>query len=340
MRLVTYKLNQGVWQVSSAVIDVTEAYEHLLGQRHEIAERVNSEVSAACATNPRLRANVLSMVEQDTSQDSIYRLLPLALFTDRTSDAQLVAALSRVWWCGAENFDDFTDGKGLALRGLTAREAVIACTACVSVLPATIVSRQHLPTELELALHRELAATSLHAAEGQLDDLMMGDGDPSWGRITRSYIGKTGAAYGRDIVMTALLAGSDHNVIPTFRAFGQLFGLLRQMANDSVAVGEISHEDWDNATHTLLLASAVNDLSHEGRGTLRRLRTEGRQSHEARRDLIEMLRTTGCFEGYNGRVEAIRGQLTQLIGEAFGASGQRDLVQWMINSSAQTATVK
>jgi hypothetical protein len=72
----------------------------------------------------------------------VFRLLPFA-FADSDDRAALwVSSASCLWWIGAEVLDDLTGG---AITGpgapLSSAEALVAGTACVSVLPQAVVQR-------------------------------------------------------------------------------------------------------------------------------------------------------------------------------------------------------
>src|SRR5262249_40478070 len=154
--------------------------------------------------------------------------------------------------------DDVIDGEfDASTAGLTIAEATIASMACITLLPRDVVSRQGLPAALEAAWTREVTRAALRSASGQLDDVAAARGVLSWRRVMVGYAGKSGSAYARDAVMAAGLAGAGPEQLRGWRAFGCLFGVLRQLANDRAPQRAQEDTDLANGTRTLMLAHAV-----------------------------------------------------------------------------------
>jgi hypothetical protein len=202
--------------------------------------------------------------------------------------------------------------------GLSPGEAVVASAACLTLLPAEILALEDFPGAVRLDLLRELTTSSLHSADGQLSDVTAGR--LSWAHVMRCYAGKTGAPYARDTAMAARLAGVPGDRLDAWRSFGRLFGVLRQLANDRATPAA----DQRNGTATLLLAHAA-EVTDSG-GTVA--------------ELWRRAADPAVAAGYNQRVDAIHGRLSELWHTLVGPSDHRDVVQWMVNASAQAARLK
>lgn len=312
------------------MITVLSVHNELVVCRTEVARAARRAVAAACPDRPRLRHAVTTLLDLDDSRHNIFRLLPVA-FTG-TAQARLVAVLSRIWWAGAETFDDVNDG---AFTGeLTATEALIAGTACGSLIPHAVLRDHVADLVLRQRLCDELVASTVDAAEGQLDDV--GGGPARWRRVMRCYAGKTGAAYGRDLVMNALLHDEPEERLPAWQAFGRLFGVLRQLVNDRAALSSSDAgdcEDLVNGTRTLLLATAAE--THE----LTRLRERAVHSPQAREELHSVLLDPAVTSVYDGRVRGIRVKLLTLLDVLATVPERRELVRLLVNTSTQDALI-
>src|SRR5260370_29996311 len=148
--------------------------------------------------------------------------------------------------------------------GMSVAQAMVACTACLSLIPHKAAEMFAPSARLAAAWAGELTSSSLQCAEGQLRDLARADDAVSWKQAMRAYAGKTGAPYGRDAAMAALTAGLPGEQVRGWRSFGGLFGVLRQLANDRAGDGA-DHADLVNGTPTLLLAHAFGHLAGSGR---------------------------------------------------------------------------
>ena len=319
---------------------LTGIHEELLANRDQITAAVRPAIVVACGANTQLCGAASILVDADPSQECVFRLLPFAFAGRDSTTPLLVGVISRVWWAGAETFDDLTDRSFDAdALGLSRTEALLTSTACITLLPLAILRRQYLPPALELGLSHELTDTSLHAANGQLDDVSGSSDSPLWRRVVRSYVGKSGAPYGRDLAMTALLNGEGPGEVRAWRLFGQLFGILRQMANDRYALSSPDNEDFRNGTRTLLLANAVDYLPAAERADLIALHTQARHCANARQALLQRLTSAQIAATYDGRIRAIHQKLSVLLSQLLVPSDRRDLAQWMITSSAVAASL-
>lgn len=317
--------------------------EKLAEHRDSVTAAVNASLKAACGDNAKLHHVVSSLVHTDSSQESLYRLLPFVFSRRGTDDALLVGTVSRIWWAGAETFDDINDQSfDNAAVGLSTDEALVGSTACITLLPLAIISAHGLPVPVEHALSREMTDTSLRAADGQLDDiehLIQNSGGASWPRVMRSYVGKTGAAYGRDLAITALLDHRSSEEVTARRAFGQLFGVLRQMANDRGSLFAPDNEDFANGRYTLLLADALDTLPADERSELLTLHSEARHSQTARGALLRRLTRPDRATTYDGRILTLHAQLSALMTRLVESADSRAVAQWLITSSARGAMV-
>jgi geranylgeranyl pyrophosphate synthase len=324
-----------------SVIDVTGSYRLLSDRRETVTTALASELGSLADDHPLLVEAVRRLLDSDGSVHNVFRLLPFpvlgALFSDQ--DAALpVVVFSRLWWTGAEVFDDIADGDfDAGVVGVSAAQASIASVACLALMPQEMIARQDVPAALRSAWAAEFAAGSLSAAEGQLDDVSHDMDTNTWTAAMRIYTGKSGTPYGRDCAMTALLAGVDDSAVRGWRAFGRLFGVLRQMANDRVAGTPDTRDDLANGTLTLLLALAVEQADVAEAGSLDVLRARARTDLSARRELREHLDGHEVVKAYQGRVDAIHRKLTALLEALAAPSEHRDLIQWMVNESAAGA---
>jgi hypothetical protein len=319
---------------------LTDIHQELLANRDKITAAVRPAIEVACGENTQLRRAASILVDADPSQECVFRLLPFAVTGRDATTPLLVGVISRVWWAGAETFDDLTDRSFDAdALGLSRTEALLTSTACITLLPLAILRGHDLPSALELGLSRELTDTSLHAANGQLDDVSGSSDSPLWPRVVRSYVGKSGAPYGRDLAMTALLNGEGSGEVRAWRLFGQLFGMLRQMTNDRYGLSAPDNEDFRNGTRTLLLANAADCLPAVERADLIALHAQARHCADARQALLQRLTSAEVAATYDGRVRAVHEKLSVLLSQLLVPSDRRDLAQWMITSSAVAASL-
>ncbi|MFS8104997.1 class 1 isoprenoid biosynthesis enzyme [Lentzea alba] len=297
---------------------MTSTFDGLESLRPWLDKEVQQAVARSCVKSPPLSEAVARLFSLDGSGATVYRLFPFVLHAALTGDpapAMPVAVLSRIWWAGAEVLDDIADGEFDGERfGVGAAEAMTVATTCLTLIPHSVIHGIDVSVATRQALAADFLDTSLRCAGGQIDDLA-GGGEISWGRAMRSYAGKSGAPYERDAVMVARIAGQDESSIRSWRAFGSLFGVLRQLANDHAEETAVHATDLKNGVRTLLLSHLAE--SQQG------------SSDEA----SQVLQITGS---YLRRVESIVQQLGSLLELLVGPSGYRDAMQWLIDNSAKS----
>jgi geranylgeranyl pyrophosphate synthase len=278
------------------------------------------------------------LVAADGAAASPFRLLApavLGALTGSVEPAMPVCAVSRLWWIGAQLLDDLADGTpDRAGAGLSAGEAVLVGMACGTLLPLAIVDRQPLPEDVRRDWRASLIATSLHATAGQLDDLAGAREEPGWATVMARYRGKTGAPYGRDATMAARLSTSDDSVLRAWRVFGELFGVLRQLANDNQP--DSIAEDLANGTGTLLFVHALEVSAPSRRIRLVELREAARRGDGDA--LLDALQDPAIRDGYAERVTAIRRRGCALLDQLAPESPYRALLHTLLHASAGAAT--
>ncbi|MDX3238309.1 polyprenyl synthetase family protein [Streptomyces sp. ME03-5709C] len=324
-----------------SVKDISSAYRRLLGRQESISASLGSALDVLSGSQPSLAAAVRRLLDGDGSVHSPFRLLAFPVLGAISGDEEMalpVAMLSRVWWTGAEVFDDLADGEfDAAGTGLSGAQASIASASCLTLLPQALIAQQGLSARLTSEWTREFADASLSAAEGQLNDVSAGTGTISWSAVMRIYAGKSGVPYGRDAAMVAMLAHADDAAVRGWRAFGRLFGVLRQLANDRASATDIHDEDLANGTWTLQLALALEESDPRDRQELASLHARAADDLSTRSMLRERLDAAGMAVAYGRRVEAMRRKLTGLLMALAGPSQHRDLMHWMIDVSAAQA---
>ncbi|MET7609201.1 hypothetical protein ABZS96_44115 [Streptomyces avermitilis] len=327
-----------------AVIDVTRAYEAVQAKVEHIDNAVQASIDSLRDLHPQLADSVTKLLCSDSSRHSIFRLLPIPILgaLGEESDRALPCVVaSRIWWTGAEVFDDLSDGQyDATATGLSAARAGVASAACLSLVPLAVLDRADLPPRLKSHWAHEFVDSSLRAAEGQLSDVSSLEDPISWTRAMRSYAGKSGAPYGRDAAMTALLAGAADESIYGWRVFGTMFGVMRQLANDRAADSAETDEDLINGTCTLLVAHAADGVNGTAElQTLSRLRTQAQSDAAARVALDKYLRRPNIAATYNQRIRSIQQQLGELLQSLAPPSDEIDFIRWMIDVTARTARV-
>jgi Polyprenyl synthetase len=321
--------------------DVSAAYRHLFGCQELISGALETAIGRLSKEHPSLSVAVTRLMETDGSVRSPFRLLPipvLGVLAPEQDPPVAVAVLSRLWWTGAEVCDDLADGDYDAdAVGLSPGQAGTAAAACLAVVPQLIIEHMGLPGPLRARWTEEFAHGSAGAAEGQISDLEDASQEASWAAVMRIYAGKSGAPYGRDTAMTAMLAGANDVSVHGWRVFGRLFGVLRQMANDRAAMTSEQHRDLANGTRTLLLALAAELAGPRQARALAALRARARHDLGARRALWEQLGGHALADAYDTRVDAIHHKLSALLESLAAPSQSRDLIQWMANATARDA---
>lgn len=326
-----------------AIRDVTADYQSLMERRQSVTAALLSELGRLAKEQPSLIAAVVRLLNTDGSVHSPFRLLPFPLLgalTSQQDQALFVVMCSRLWWTGAEVFDDLTDGEfDTPEVGLSAAQAAVASTACLGPLPQILIEHSCFPEDVRTAWAREFAVGSLNAAEGQLKDLTDGLHDAAWANTMRIYASKSGAPYGRDAAMTAVLAGAETDAVSGWRIFGRLFGVLRQMVNDRAAASAEENKDLANGTMTLLVALASDTAQGAEAQFLKELRVRALEDVRGRNELWRFLTRPNLTIAYDQRVRLIHRKLSELLHTLTDASGNRDLIQWMVNISAQNALI-
>ncbi|MFC4504826.1 MULTISPECIES: polyprenyl synthase [Streptomyces] len=308
--------------------------------------RVDAEalagVEAACQDHSGLlRAGLSALLDRypGSVPSRLFGIAVAGALTGRPEEAVPVGTVSRLWWAGAQALDDLADGVGEVAGEVVTPDgkAVLLAMACGTLVPFAVIDRQPLPPEITESWRRTLLGTSIQATAGQLADLASFDSPCTWAQVIRSYRGKTGAPYGRDAVMAARLSTDDPVTLRAWRVFGELFGLLRQVANDAAHDGSGIDEDLANGTLTLLLAHALETAGPETHERLLRLRIHARRDLGARAELSEALRRPGVTSGYADRIGALRDQACALLDRLAPASDHRDLLHHLLHGSARLA---
>ncbi|MFD9286155.1 hypothetical protein ACFWD7_55085 [Streptomyces mirabilis] len=301
---------------------------------------MKQELDSMASKTPSLITSIKRLIDADLSVSSPFRLLPFAVSGALSKDegaALPVVVLSRIWWLGAEVFDDLTDGKfNTAEVGLSRSQAVVVSAACLSAVPSMIIKQLDVEIDFKAACEWEYADSTLAAAGSQLDDVSNGE-IRSWSDVMRIYAGKSGAPYERDVALAALSAGAEGGRIRGWRVFGRLFGVLRQLANDRSCVDASEDEDLINGTWTLLLAHAMEILSPPKRAELGDLRNLARDSSAARTQVMELLGSPDVASQYNRRIMTLHSKLSHLISLLAEPTECRDTIQWMIDVSTSNA---
>ncbi|MFE6904698.1 hypothetical protein ACFVFJ_49590 [Streptomyces sp. NPDC057717] len=324
-----------------SIKEVTSVFDGLRERQQALGTAVRTEVDLICADEPALHRAVVRLLEIDGSAVSPFRLLPFPLLgalTGNPDPALPVCVLSRIWWAGAEALDDLMDGQFDAeTAGLAASQVTVASTACITLLPQELIARQRFPAAAETAWTHELTRATMRAAEGQLGDVAGSGKGPTWKNVMVGYAGKSGAAYARDAAMTARLADTETEHLNGWRSFGRLFGVLRQLANDRAAHSAAQDTDLANGTWTLLLAHAAEFLPLAESRKL--LDTYARAGHDldVRQSVWSLLRRPDLANAYDQRMAILHGRLSVLLEKLAAPSRDRDLIQWMINVSADKA---
>ncbi len=272
-------------------------------------------------------------------------MFPLAVLGALTGDpepAVPVGVVSTVWWAGAKALDDLSDvmvgGVPASSTGLTPTELLIGGVACLELIPRQFIDRCPLPDDVRSAWCAEMIAASVAAATGRLADVARDADALGWARVMATYAGKTGAAYARDAVMTVQLVTRDAATISLWRAFGQLFGVLRQMRNDNVQADPEDDEDLASGTTTLLLAHALETATPARTAELLELRAAARRNVEARAALRHLLHAPGIASGYTDRLRAAYHLACSLLDSIAGASIYRDALRSRMDATVRLAT--
>jgi len=304
----------------------------------QVSQRLHAVIDDACAVLPSLRAAVADLAVDDVP----YRLLAMAVhgaLTGNPAPAMPVCVMSRLWWSGAEALDDVADDpSGRGWSACSFGKTLTAATACLVLLPQVVLDREVLATEIRQDWQRELTMACLQAADGQLADLSEDDGDFSWSQVIASYRKKTGAPYARDAVMAARLTTADPQTLRGWRAFGSLFGLLRQLHNDAASATSEKDEDLANGTRILRLAVALELSRPAVREILLELRRRARSDPAARAELRHRLDEPGIANRYTARIDTLRQHACALLDRLAAPSSHRDLLHRLVHTSSAGAS--
>ncbi|MET8771594.1 class 1 isoprenoid biosynthesis enzyme [Streptomyces sp. NPDC004658] len=317
-----------------------EAFSAHSGIDVRITNHIEEALRDTCSSTPALADAVRGLVRSDTEMPNPFRLIAqptLGCLSGEPEDALPVCALSRVWWAGAETLDDLMDGhfNGPA-AGMSHSTAMVAATACLTLLPQAIIRTQGYPAPLAVAMTSELVGTSLQCAAGQLDDIDTAR-PVTWKQVMCNYAGKTGAPYARDAALVAHVAGLPADGIRAWRVFGSLFGVLRQLANDRAYGSATEDADLANGTPTLVLAHAVETLPTPAAVELLDLHRSSRVDAAARTEIWHRLRARPVATGYNQRLAVMRARMLDLLRSLASPSDHRTLIERLIIMSAQKA---
>ncbi|TRO55449.1 polyprenyl synthetase family protein [Streptomyces sp. IB201691-2A2] len=325
-----------------AIIDVTRSYDRLVAIGDEVGNEASKSLAQLDSDHPLLANITARLLREDSSQNSIFRLIPFPIMGALGSDPKQafpLAVASRIWWTGVEVFDDLSDGhnKAIADENNSAQIAV-ASAACIVAIPLAILNEKMPQTGLATGWEREFVSSSMSAAEGQLADINPSVDAPTWATVMKIYAAKSGSPYARDAAIASRLAGADDKQERGWRAFGKLFGVLRQLANDRAAESPDVDEDLINGTRTLLIAHAIELATSNGdMDSLMELRIQAQSDPEARKSLTELLLAPTVSNSYNKRIKEIHQKLGSIVQDLVPNSDHRNLIHWMLSISSRSA---
>jgi len=281
---------------------------------------VESALSTVCAAQPGMRTVLPELLELDAGRTSVFRLLPFGFTCDHDA-AVLVGVISRICWAVS----------AALTAGGEARTAAELCAGAA----ARMISGSGAPALVQRKLVGELPPSSPQAVNAELDDVRE---DWSWARAMAVHAAKAGAAYGRDLAMTAVLVGEPPERVPAWRAFGRLYGVVRQMAEDRERLFGTDGGAVDGGG-TFLLAHAAEVLPPERRADLLLLHERARDCTESSAALCDLLLSAEVAPQYNKRLADIRAKLASMLGELVISVEQRALARWLIDTSVRSATL-
>jgi hypothetical protein len=311
--------------------------ESLVWWAEEVTAGLHEVVDTVCGHGSRLSRLIMALVNREPSP--VHRLLSLVVLAALTGDpepALPVCLVSRLWWAGVDALDDLVDGQAGGGPDLSPQQIMVAATACIAVAPA-VPGVRRVPGEVRRDWERELTRTTVAAAEGQLAEQLGDTEEPSWARAMASYRDKNGAAYARDAVMAARLATDDPAALRGWRAFGALFGVLRQLRNDCEPVAPQDDEDLANGVFTLKLAHAFQDAKPDRRACLSVLRARARDDTAARAELRRALADPDVAQSYGRKVQALGSQARLLLNELALPTAHRALLHHWVDVAATDA---
>ena len=298
---------------------------------------LHEAVDTICGPGSRLSRLIMALVNREPSQ--VHRLLSLMVLAALTGDpepALPVCLVSRLWWAGVDALDDLVDGQAGGDPDLSPQQVMVAATACIA-LSQAVPGLRPVPGQVQQDWEREIARASAAAAEGQLAEQLAGTEEASWSRAMVSYRDKNGAAYARDAVMAARLATEDPAALRGWRAFGSVFGVLRQLCNDSRVASPAEDEDLANGVFTLELAHALESAAPDRHASLRALRARARHDTAARVQLRRALAEPDLAQPYGTKIKAMGNRARLLLNELAAPSPHRALLHHWVDVTAAEA---
>lgn len=304
-------------------------------------ERVTAElrqaVDTVCGHGSRLSRLIMALVNREPSQ--VHRLLSLMVLAALTGDpepALPVCLVSRLWWAGVDALDDLVDGQAGGDPSLSPQQVMVAATACIA-LSQAVPGLWPVPGQVRRDWEREITRANAAAAEGQLAEQLAEPEEASWARAMASYRDKNGAAYARDALMAARLATDDPAALRGWRAFGSVFGVMRQLRNDGQVASPADDEDLANGVFTLELAHALENAAPDRRESLRELRARARHDTAARARLRRALAEPDLAQPYGTKIRAMGNRARLLLNELAAPSPHRALLHHWVDVTAATA---
>jgi hypothetical protein len=305
------------------------------------AERVSAEVREAVATlcgrGSRLSRLVVTLMHREPGP--VHRLLCLVVLAALTGDAEPalpVCLASRLWWAGVDALDDLVDGQAGGDPDLSPEQIMVGATACIALAPA-VLCLWPVPDQVRRDWKRETTRATATTAEGQLAEQLPDTEEPSWARAMASYRDKNGAAYARDAVMAARLATDDPAALRGWRAFGSVFGVLRQLRNDHDVPAPEDDDDLANGVFTLELAHALDNAAPGRRARLRALSARARHDTAARAELRRALAEPDVAQSYGAKIQAMGSQARLLLNELAVPSPHQALLHHWVDVTATWA---
>ena len=313
--------------------------EESLGRWTErVAVELRATVDTICGPGSQLSSLIMALANREPSQP--HRLLSLMVAAALTGDpepALPVCLASRLWWAGVDALDDLVDGHPGGDQHMSPQQLMVAATACIA-LPQAVPGLWPVSGQVQRDWEREVTRANVAAAQGQLAEQLGETDEPSWAQVMASYRDKNGAAYARDAVMAARLATDDPAALRGWRAFGSVFGVLRQLRNDREVPSPTDDEDLANGVFTLELAHALENAAPEDRASLRVLRAQARHDPSARARLRRALAEPDLAQPYGRKIQAIGNRARLLLDELAAASPHRDLLHHWVSATSAGAT--
>jgi hypothetical protein len=304
-----------------------------------VTAELGEAVDTICGPGSQLSRLIMALVNREPSQ--VHRLLSLIVLATLTGDpepALPVCLVSRLWWAGVDALDDLVDGQAGGVPDMSPQQVMIAATACIT-LPQAVPGLWPVPGQVRRDWEREITRANVAAAQGQLAEQLAETDEPSWARAMTSYRDKNGAAYARDAVMAARLATDDPATLRGWRAFGSLFGVLRQLRNDSEVPAPADDEDLANGVFTLEFAHALENAAPDRHASLRALRSRALHDPTARSGLRRALAEPDLAQPYGAKIQTMGHRARLLLDELAVPSPHRELLHHFVNISVIRKTL-